>query len=839
MGWVIATKLHVPARRPGLVARPRLRDRLRGGERSRLVLVSAPAGFGKTTLLADWLAETAAETAAERSVVWLSLDPEDAEPAPFWTCVLAALQTAVPAAGVAATELLGIQPLPTEQLLTGLLNDLSAAPGELWLVLDDYHLVEGREVAAGMAFLLDHLPPQVHVVLSTRADPDLPLSRWRVRGELTEVRAADLRFTPDEVGSYLAGAVGPGLAPADVAALEARTEGWAAALQLAALSLQGRDDASGFIARFAGDDRYVVDYLVEEVLAHQAGPVRDFLLQTAVLDRLTGPLCDAVTGGAGPDGVAGSVRLVELERANLFLVPLDDRREWYRYHHLFADVLRARALAEQPDLVPVLHRRAGDWLERNDHLTEAIRHALAARDFDHATRLVELAVPAVRRHRQEGLLRGWLAALPDGSVRRSPVLSVFAGYLLMVSGDLAAVEERLDDAERALAAVPEGADPPWPDTDDARSLPATIAIFRASLAQARGDVAGTAVHARRALELAGPDEHLARGGAAGFLGLAAWAEGDVTTALDIFGQAVASLRAAGNLIDELNSTVMLAEMWLAAGRPDTARRICEQALARAEAHGDATASAAAELHVAISELDLEAGDLITAERHLEQAEALSQKASRDESRYRWFVARALLVEAAGDPEQAVALLDEAERLYRPGFFPQLRPIPAIRARVRIGRGDLAGAADWAAERGVSTTDDVSYLGEYDHLTLVRLRLAQHRVDPDPEGLRRTAALLDRLHDAAEGSGRAGSLPEIRQLQAAVAEATGEGSGEGLSERELQVLRLLAGELTGPQIAQQLFVSHNTLRTHTKHIFTKLDVTSRRAAVRRAHELGLL
>ena len=359
---LIATKLFVPKLRGGLVARPRLHERLRRGAVARLTLVSAPAGFGKTTLLTDWLGETADDN---RSVAWLSLDAADNDPTSFWTYVVSALQGAVPSVGSSALELITSSPVPTDLVLTTLLNDLAAAPGEVWLVLDDYHLVDKTEIGHGMTFLLDHLPPHVHVVLSTRADPDLQLARWRVRGELVEIRAADLRFTPDEAASYLNEATGLRLAARDVETLEERTEGWIAALQLAALSIKGRDDASSFIARFAGNDRYIVDYLVEEVLQHQPEPVREFLLRSAVLDRLTGPLCDAVTGGDD-----GRDMLMTLERANLFLVALDDQREWYRYHHLFAEVLRARLLAEQPDQVrcctsgPAAGTRRTTWPRR-------------------------------------------------------------------------------------------------------------------------------------------------------------------------------------------------------------------------------------------------------------------------------------------------------------------------------------------------------------------------------------------------------------------------------------------------------------------------------------------
>jgi LuxR family maltose regulon positive regulatory protein len=900
---MIATKLYVPKLRRDLVTRPRLSERLRRGAESRLTLVSAPAGFGKTTLLAEWLGETPGE---DRSVAWLSLDPADNEPESFWTYVVTALQTAVPGVGSGALELIASSPLPTDLVLTTLLNELAAAPGEVWLVLDDYHLVDSHDVRDGMTLLLEHLPPHVHVVLSTRADPDLPLARWRVRGELVEIRAADLRFTSDEAATYLNEATGLHLAAGDVEVLEERTEGWIAALQLAALSIQGREDVGGFIARFAGNDRYIVDYLVEEVLLHQPEPVREFLLNTSVLDRLTGPLCEAVTGRDD-----GSHMLTTLQRANLFLVALDDQGQWYRYHHLFADVLRARLFAEQPDLVPLLHQRASRWYEAHDSAEEAVGHALAARDFDRAAYLMELATPAIRRNRQEATLLGWLKALPDETVRRSPVLSVFYGYMLLESGDLDAFEPRLDDAERALAAVPKGSAPPWAKTEELRTLPATIAVYRASLAQARGDVAGMTEHARRALDLAGPSDHLARGGAVGFLSLAAWAQGDVTSALETFTQAVASLHAAGNLVDELSSTVVLADMRLAAGHPSTARRLYERALQVSQAHGEPVLRATPDLHVGLSELDYEVGDLESAKRHLERAAALGEGAAMTEGRYRWFVAMGRVAGAEGDPQEAITLLDQAEQLYRPGFFPDVRPIAAMKARVWITRGNLSQATDWARERGVSATDDAGYLSEFNHLTLVRLLIAGHRAHPDQGSLGQAVRLLARLHEAAETSGRFGSLVEIRMMQALAQDAQGhrpqalqalgralteapepdgyvrlfldegapmmellrdaeqqgvagdharrllslDSSPEGeapdsgqppapwsadrLSERELQVLRLLDSELSGPQIARELFVSHNTLRTHTRHIFTKLEVTTRRAAVRRAHERGLM
>ncbi|WP_315095589.1 LuxR C-terminal-related transcriptional regulator [uncultured Cellulomonas sp.] len=892
-GPLIATKLHVPTLRRGLVARPRLLERVGPGADARLTLVCAPAGFGKSTLVAEWMASAPADG---RSVAWLSLDGSDNDPATFWTYVLTALEGATVGAGSRALDLILSSPAATDLVLTTLLNELAATPGQVWLVLDDYHLVDDPEIARGMGFLLTHLPPQVHVVLCTRVDPDLPLARWRVRGDLVEIRAADLRFTLSETTTYLGEHTALRLSADDVVALEQRTEGWIAALQLAALSLRGHDDVRGFIDQFAGTDRYLVDYLVEEVLAHQPAAVRDFLLRTAVLDRLTGALCDAVV-----DGDDGTRMLVTLERENLFLVALDDRREWFRYHHLFADVLRVRLLADRPDLVRVLHRRASLWHEANGSTDEAVSHALAAQDIDRAVHLMELAVPDIRRHRREALVLGWLKVLPDEAVRRSPLLSVLSAYMLMVFGDLDAVGARLDDADRALATAPDGPAPSPVKAEELRTLPATIAVHRASLAQARGDVAGTEDHARRALELAGPDDHLARGGAAGFLGLAAWARGEVAPALETFGQAVESLRAAGNLVDALSSIPVLADLWVVAGSPSTARGLYLRALEVRGAHDGPVMRATPGLHVGLSELDLEAGDVTGASRHLEQAAALGEGAAMAESRYRWFASMARVAFVEGDPQRAVSLLDQAEQLYRPGFFPDVRPIAAMKARIWIAQGRLAEAADWARRRGVSATDEVAYLSEFDHLTLVRLLIAQHR-HRDPHALSRALPLLARLRQAATGTGRAGSLLEIDLLTALAQDARGdrrtaqrtlrkawdeapepdasvrlfldEGaparellrdagehlrrllgvaaasggrtddavldpSAEQLSARELQVLRLLDSELTGPQIARELFVTLNTLRSHTKRIFTKLGVTSRRAAVLRAHERGVL
>ncbi|HEV8156155.1 MAG TPA: hypothetical protein VGP67_11505, partial [Gaiellales bacterium] len=579
-GPLLETKLHVPRWRRSLVARPRLSERLRRGAESALTLVSAPAGFGKTTLLAEWLAVAAAD---ERSVAWLSLDQRDNDPALFWTYLVAALNTGAPAVGAGGLLLLQRPQPPNEAGLVALLNDLDAISNDVVLVLDDYHVIDARDVQDGMTFLLEHLPPQIHLVIASRTDPALPLARLRGRGELTEIRAADLRFTPGEAAAYLNGVMGLALTAADVAALEGRTEGWIAALQLAALSMQGREDVTAFIDGFAGDDRYIVDFLAEEVLQRQPEHVQHFLLQTSILDRLSGPLCDAVTGQDG-----GKTKLAALERGNLFLVPLDDRRRWYRYHQLFADVLHARLRDEQPGDVPDLHRRASEWYEQNGEPSEAIRHALAAGDFGRAADLVELAIPAMLQSRQEAAVLGWLERLPDEVVRVRPVLSVgFAGALL-AGGDYEGVEARLRDAEGWLDGATDtrqGSPAPAAEmvvVDDAefRRLPAEIELYRAAQALVRGDGPGTVRHARRALELSPADDHLGRASAAALMGLVSWASGDLEAGHSEYAECMAGLRRAGHIADTFGCAIALADIRRTQGRLGEAMRTYEQALQR-------------------------------------------------------------------------------------------------------------------------------------------------------------------------------------------------------------------------------------------------------------------
>ena len=903
-GPLLETKLHVPRWRRSLVARPRLSERLSRGAESALTLVSAPAGFGKTTLLAEWLAVAAADGG---SVAWLSLDQRDNDPALFWTYVVAALNAGVPGGGAGALSPLQPPQPPNEAGLVALINDLDAISNDVVLVLDDYHVIDARDVQDGMAFLLEHLPPQIHLVIASRTDPPLPLARLRGRGELAEIRAADLRFTPGEAAAYLNDVMGLVLTAADVAALEGRTEGWIAALQLAALSMQGREDTAAFIDGFAGDDRYIVDFLAEEVLQRQPGHVQQFLLQTSILDRLSGPLCDAVTGQDG-----GKAKLTALERGNLFLVPLDDRRRWYRYHQLFADVLHARLLDERPDDVPELHRRASAWYEQNDEPSEAIRHALAAQDFGRAADLVELAIPAMRRSRREAAVLGWLELLPDEVVRVRPVLSVgFAGALL-AGGEYEGVEARLRDAERWLGGVTgirEGSQAPAAEmvvVDDAefRRLPAEIELYRAAQALVRGDGPGTVRHARRALELSPADEHLGRASAAALMGLAFWASGDLEAGHSGYAECMAGLRRAGHIADTFGCAIALADIRRTQGHLGEAMRTYEQALQRASQLGGSVLRGTADMYVGMSEIHRERDDLPAATQQLLRSQDLGEHNGLPQNRYRWRVAMARIREAEGDLDGALDLLNEAERLYVGDFFPNVRPVPALRARVRVAQGELGEALGWARERGLSVDDDLSYLREFEHITLVRVLLAGYTAERAERSIQEATQLLERLLRAAEEGQRTGSVIEILVLQAlahqarddipaalaslqralTLAEPEGyvrifadegppmasllraaakqgiapryvrrllaaanktedrtpasQGLIEPLSERELDVLRLLGTDLGGPEIARELVVSLNTVRTHTKNIYAKLGVNNRRAAVRRARELDL-
>jgi LuxR family maltose regulon positive regulatory protein len=923
---VIATKLFLPPPRPNGVLRADLIARLNEGLHRRLTLISAPAGFGKTSLVSAWIA------ACGRPAAWLSLDEGDSDPARFLLYLVAALQTIAPTIGAGVVgSLQSPQPPAIEALLPLLLNELVTLPQPAVLVLDDYHLLDARPIDQALAFLVERLPPQLHLVIATREDPPLPLARLRVRGQLTELRVSDLRFTAPEAAEFLNQAMALRLSAEDIAALEARTEGWIAGLQLAALSLQGHQDVRGFIRAFAGDNRYIVDYLVDEVLQRQPELVRHFLLQTSILDRLSGSLCDAVTGQGG-----GGALLETLHRGNFFLVPLDEQRHWYRYHHLFADVLQAHLRAEQPNLLATLHRRASAWHEQHGSPVDAIRHALAGEDFERAAELVELAIPAIRRRREEAALLGWLKALPDEVLNCRPVLSAAFAHVLLASGTLDSVEERLLAAEHWLEAPSDtGARAGGPVVVDEaafRDLPGAIAVARAGQALAQGDVAATMSYARRVLDLVPQDDHVSRGGAACFLGLAYWAAGDLEAAHRRYAEGMAHLEKAGSIADAINGAVTLAAIRVAQGRLRDAMRTYARGLQLATEQGEPLVRGAADIHVGMSELARERDDLQAATQHLLRSKELGEHAGFAQNRYRWYVAMARIKEAEGDLNGALDLLDEAQRLYMSDFSPNVRPIAALKTRVWLAQERLGEALDWAREQGLSAQDELSYGREFEHITLARVLLARAQRDPAGHSTGEALGLLQRLLEAAEAGGRMGSVLEILALRSLAHQAHGDipaalaaltraltlaepegyvrrfadegpamaqlleaqsaerkaqsdplqpyrelllsafqpsdrtqtGSAqvvlrsalertrqsrehlrranalaEPLSQRELAVLRLLRTELSGPEIARELVIGLSTVRTYTKSIYSKLDVTSRRAAVKRAAELGLL
>ena len=879
---VLATKLYIPPPRPKIVLRPRLSERLNDGLHGKLTLISAAAGFGKTTLVSEWVA------VCERPVAWLSLDEGDNDSTRFLTYFIAALQTIDANIGAGVLGVLrSPQPPPTESILTALLNEITTIPDNFILVLDDYHIIDSKPVDNALAFLLEHLPPKMHLVIATREDPHLPLARLRVRSQLTELRAADLRFTPAEAADFLNQVMGLNISAENIAALETRTEGWIAGLQLAALSMQGHQDATNFIKSFTGSHHFVLDYLVEEVLGQQSESVQTFLLRTSILDRMCSPLCDAVLGSPSPNG---QEILEYLEHANLFIVPLDDERRWYRYHHLFGDLLRQRL--GKPKEFAEFHLRASQWHEENGDLGAAFHHAIAAEDFVRAAWLAEAAWQGMNESFQSA---GWVKKLPDKLIRTSPVLCTQIAQAFTDTGELEASELRLQDAERCL----DGSE--LANEAQLKPLPAMIALTRAYNAQVQGDPAATVKYAELALQLIPEDDFDRRARATTILEVIHWASGNLESAIRGIGDSMERLTQLGNHVMVVASAFAVADLLVGLGHLSEAERTYQDALQLASQHGPEAEHITAHHHLGLSMIYRQRGDDTLAADHLNQAAELGLQTTLVDWLYRWNVAQAQLKEAAGDLETALALLDEANRVYIQTLIPDLRPIAALKARIYLKQGRPDKARAWASERGLSLVDQVSYLQEFEHITLARLEIANPQVN----------ALLARLLQAAEAQKRRGSALDILLVQALAHEAQGnrpqalaalkralslaepegyvrifvdEGEAmrlliekqsrnrdyplsgyadkllaaftqpvaapksaiihqksdmiEPLSERELEVLKLLRTELSCPEIANQLIVSPNTFRTHTRNIFNKLGVNSRRAAIRRAEELDL-
>ncbi len=783
---LLETKLYIPRDPVALVSRPALTERLRRGSRGKLTLVSAPPGSGKTTLIAEWIADLGVD---ETVVGWVSLDAGDNDPSLFWAYLVEAVRRACSQIGVGALDLPGsAHPARVESLLVTLINRLSALDRDLLLVLDDYHVIDAAPIHEAMVFLLEHLPPRVHIVLASRSEPPLPLARLRARGELTELRAADLRFTPDQSSIYLNRVMALDLLPGETTELAMRTEGWIAGLKLAALSLAGRDDARTFVEGFSGDNRYIADYLVEEVLRTQPERIRRFLLDTAILERLSAPVCDFITDELG------SQNLIEvLEQKNVFVVPLDDRREWYRYHHLFADVLQSHARREDPARFRHVHRRASAWYEEQGSTEAAVRHAFAAEDLERVAALLELEWPPMDRSYRARRWLTWVRALPDRLVRARPVLSMGYAWALLNGGEVEAAEARLRDVERWLVGSDgESRDDPADgaamvvvDENRFRSLPVELTSARVYLEQTLGAISGTVEHAIHALQLVPPEDDAARATGTALVALALWGRGELDAAYQTFDEALGLMRAAGALASVIRGTFVLGDIRTAQGRLHAAVGIYERGLRFAAEHTDPAAAETDELYIGLSEVHREWGDLEAAERYLLRVGKSAGRSAHAGNRQRWCTAMARLREARGDLDGALELLREAEGIEVRSPLPRPRPIAAMRVRIEVAQGRLGDTIEWSAERGLTVDDDLSFMREFEHITLARVLIARHYTDGGERQLRDAERLLDRLGEAAAAGGRTGALIETLALRALARQALGQVAGAlDLLERAL-------------------------------------------------------
>jgi LuxR family maltose regulon positive regulatory protein len=881
---ILATKLYRPPSRRRVVLRPRLVERLDDGLAAghKLTLVSAPAGFGKTTLVGEWVA------GCGRPAAWLSLDEGDSDPSTFLTYMIAALQTVAPGVGEGVlTVLQSPQPPPPESTLTALLNDVTAIPSAVVLVLDDHHVLDAKPVDDALAFLVEHLPPQVHLVIVTREDPALPVARLRARGQLTELRAADLRFTPSEAADFLNQVMGLNLTADDIAALETRTEGWIAGLQLAAISLQGREDVAGFIRSFAGSHHFVLDYLVEEVLQRQPGSIQTFLLRTSILDRLCGRLCDAVLLDAS---ASGQETLEYLERANLFIVPLDNERRWYRYHHLFAELLRQRlhqsatsAAGADGMGVAELHGRASQWYEDNALEIEAFHHAAAANDIERAERLI--IGGRIPEHSRAAVIAvfEWLDSLPRTVLDARPWLWVRSATMALNAGRTTGVEEKVRAAERALQHA---------DLDDqTRDLIGQIAAVRATLALANYQPEAMINQAHRALEYLDPDNLPFRGRAFRTLGFAYQLQGDRAAARQAYTEATSIRQSSGNINLTVSATTGLGNVQESENQLYQAADTYRYSL---QLLGDQSSSNADQEFIGLARILYEWNDLDAAEQYGQQSLQLARQYVGAVDRFvicEVFLARLRL--ARRDVAGAAAMLAETERSVRQHSFVHRMPdVAAAQVLTLLQQGDLAGAAHLAQTHDLPLSQARVHLAQGDpSAALAVLEPHRRRVDERAladEQLRtmilqavafdargepsRAVELLDAALASAEPGGfirtfvdegapmgrllrealARGVRPEyVRRLLAAFPDddagrtaspatrVAGSRLGEPLSGRELEVLALIARGLTNQEIAARLYLSLHTVKAHARSIYAKLGVSSRTQAVAKGRALGYL
>ena len=901
---LVSTKLRPSQVRPKLVARPRLIARLERDAGRKLTLISAPAGFGKTTLLVEWSREVAGD---EGSVAWLSLDEGDNDPTRFLTYLVAALRSVEEDIGAGVLSALrSPEPPHIEAITAALINELAALPEEPTIILDDYHVIDSEPVHGILSFLLEHLPPNAHLIISSRIDPPLQLSRLRARNHMMKLDAAELSFTSEEAATFLNSVMGLELSAEDIAALEQRTEGWIAGLQLAALSMRDRRDVSGFVRAFSGSHRDVLDYLAEEVLERQPESIRRFLLETSVLDYLSYSLCDAVTGRSD-----GQQMLERLERDNLFVVALDEQRHWYRYHHLFTDFLRTRLERESPERASELHSRAAEWYEGNALISVAVGHVLAAEDYDRAAELVEQVIGEMWFRAEVMTLLGWLEALPEGAKRRRPRLLLEHATALMWVGRLEGVESLVGEAERIVDTAAEGTDEVSPSSVENIHRPYLLgyaAATRAWHANLLGNPQSGIEFARRALELL-PDDPRPRTFAAFSLAAAYSFAGDFEAASAAFAEAAELGLAAGHDYLALEAMGYHAELQMARGHLHEADSILRRALGFAAARGDVSLPATGEVQVAMGELLYEWDELDSAEDRLKEGVRLAERTGQLGSQVDGYVSLSRLKQVRGDTDGAVETAQEAERLARSSGVSQfIVEVAAWKSRLNLAQGELAAATSELERVGMGDDDPV-FVREIEQSARARLLIAQGEHD---EALR----LLADLREAAQAAGRIGREIEILTLQALTLRAKGEkeravntltqalalGEPEGyvrtfvdegpkmavlmsevlevqqrgqmyppnrvsahylrklraalkqeapdlaspsaelpepLSERELEVLTLVAAGETNQEIAGELFVAKSTVKTHIKNIYRKLDTHNRTQALARARELNLI
>lgn len=898
---LLPTKLYQPQLRSGYISRPRLMTRLNSGLGGKLTLVSAPAGFGKTTLLAEWIrtSQLAADGLRLSKFAWLSLDEADNDVTRFLTYLVTALQTAVPAlAPSILSRRQAAKSVPPETSLTLLITGLSQMADEVGLILDDYHLISNPDIHTALAFLLEHLPPQLHLVIVSRSDPPLSLARWRVRGQLNEIRATDLRFTPDETTQFLQQAIGPALAETTTDLLVARTEGWAAGLQLAALSLRELDTeaTAEFITNFGGTHRHIFAYLVEEVLQRQPPFIQKFLLQTALLARLTAPLCDAITE-IGAWGVASgkweelpisnlqSQAILEyLATNNLFLTPLDTVNKWFRYHALFAETLQAQLQETEPELVPELHRRASRWYAANGRIEQAIHHALVAQDINSAADLIEAAAGDLWTHGHLGVLLKWLNALPEATLAERPSLCLLHAWLLFLHDRWVAASQRLHLAGQQLATQPVAE----PETRQYRGRWAAI---QGAMAAQRQDAATAIGWMESALEnLPSDDVHWRQVALVG-LGLAQLAEGQMHSAMITLHQTALDCEQSDDLYLAFAAWWHQFEACWAQGRLHEAAaclRRLELLAERVEANWLALAANAA---VGWGMLAYERNELAEAERLLTTAIPQIWPGGQPRVVLRAYLTLANLAQARGEPEEMQHYLDTAVHLAHDYHLtPEQWLLSATTARLHLAEGHLPEAYWQLEDQGITPESPSDYRHEMGLLTLVRLYLAERRAE---EAL----AILVRLLPPAELAGRGGSLMEISLLQALafaqcqqperalaclqralslaepeqfcrvfvsegrplrhlleqisphtsyvnhlllqMTESPAETLLDPLTERELEILHLVADGASNQAIADQLVISLGTVKGHLNHILSKLDAHNRTEAVARGRELNLL